>query len=180
MSDRYCKRCSLNKPIDQFLSKNKKRFTKLCQMCRDDINLRNCEYYCEHKQYKFQCKICKGSTICEHFNQRHECLVCSPEYYLQRLTLRRIQKVLNLPSTNGINAESFLGCTLKHFKEYIELTFKPGMTWQNFGNLWEIDHRIPLKYNNPTVNEVVQRFHYTNTQALYTTENQIKGNRYIS
>ena len=138
------------------------------------------KFHCEHKRYKFKCKICKGSTICDHFQQRHECLVCSPEYYLERLTLKRIQEKLKLPSTNGVNAEPFLGCTLKNIKEYIQLTFKPGMTWENFGNLWEVDHKVPLAYNNPTVGEIAQRFHYSNTHALYTAESRSKGNRYVS
>ena len=54
------------------------------------------------------------------------------------------------------------------------------MNWQNHGKLWHIDHKIPLKYNNPTLEEVIQRLHYTNTQPLYATENIAKGNRFIS
>ena len=50
---------------------------------------------------------------------------------------------------------------------------------QNHEKLWEIDHKIPLKYNNPTLDEVIQRLYYTHTQPLYATEKKSKGNRFI-
>ena len=53
------------------------------------------------------------------------------------------------------------------------------MNWDNYGTLWHIDHIVPLKYKNPTVEETVQRLHYTNTQPLYAIENMRKCNRYI-
>ena len=46
------------------------------------------------------------------------------------------------------------------------------MSWENYGNLGELDHIIPLKYNNPSVNQIIKRFHYTNVQALYTIKNK--------
>ena len=50
------------------------------------------------------------------------------------------------------------------------------MTWDNYGE-WEIDHIIPLKYNNPTVEEIVNRLDYKNTQPLWKFDNYVKGNR---
>jgi hypothetical protein len=36
------------------------------------------------------------------------------------------------------------------------------------------------KYNNPTIEEVVARLHWTNTQPMWREENASKGNRFIS
>jgi hypothetical protein len=72
----------------------------------------------------------------------------------------------------------YLGCTIGEFKEHIEKQFTDGMTWENHGE-WHIDHIIPLQYNNPTIEEVIERLHWTNTQPLWATENISKGNRYI-
>lgn len=52
------------------------------------------------------------------------------------------------------------------------------MSWKNFGD-WHIDHIIPIKYQNPTLDDVIDRLHYTNTQPLWKHENLAKGNRYI-
>jgi len=52
------------------------------------------------------------------------------------------------------------------------------MTWDNHGE-WHIDHIIPLKYENPTIEEMIERLHWENTQPLWATDNKAKGNRYI-
>jgi hypothetical protein len=52
------------------------------------------------------------------------------------------------------------------------------MSWTNYGE-WEIDHIIPLMYENPTLDDIVARLHWTNTQPLWKHENAAKGNRFI-
>ena len=52
------------------------------------------------------------------------------------------------------------------------------MTWETHGD-WHIDHITPLKYNNPTIEEVMERLHWTNTQPLWASENISKSNRFI-
>jgi len=37
-----------------------------------------------------------------------------------------------------------LGCSLDFLRAYLERQFKRGMTWENHGNAWHIDHIIPL------------------------------------
>jgi hypothetical protein len=47
------------------------------------------------------------------------------------------------------------------------------MTWANYGKgegQWEIDHIIPLQYNNPSLEQVIQRCHWTNLQPLWGIE----------
>lgn len=52
------------------------------------------------------------------------------------------------------------------------------MSWDNYGE-WEIDHIIPVKYGNPTLEEVKNRLHYTNTQPMWRNENIRKSNKVI-
>jgi hypothetical protein len=56
------------------------------------------------------------------------------------------------------------------------------MTWENHGE-WQIDHIIPLRYEQdgvkPTLEDTIDRLHYTNTQPLWAADNIAKGNRYI-
>ena len=78
----------------------------------------------------------------------------------------------------------YLSCNIEDFKDHIEKQFEEGMTWENHGKSssktrrWEIDHITPLKYGDPTLEEVIERLHYTNTQPLWGDENTAKGNRY--
>ena len=78
---------------------------------------------------------------------------------------------------NGRKFSRGLGCDRKILKDYIEARFKPGMTWDNYGD-WHIDHMYPLSV---AVKETEERFikacHYTNLQPLWANENIKKGNK---
>ena len=71
-----------------------------------------------------------------------------------------------------------LGCTLEECKKHIENQFKPDMTWENHGPLWEVDHIIPCDAFDLSIYENQEKcFHYTNLQPLYKPENRIKSNK---
>jgi hypothetical protein len=72
-----------------------------------------------------------------------------------------------------------LGCTIPFLKLYLESSFKPGMTWDNWTwNGWHMDHIKPLsKFNLQDREEFLKANHYTNLQPLWAEENMIKGNR---
>ena len=72
----------------------------------------------------------------------------------------------------------YLGCTIGEFMDHIESQFKEGMTWENHGE-WHINHIIPIKYENPNLEDVITRLHWTNTQPLWADENMAKGNRFV-
>ena len=133
---------------------------------------------CVHGTRKSLCKEgCGGGSLCEHNKPKNRCNVCDPVGYLSNLLGNRTREALK-----GDKKERslwYLGCTIKEFMEHIESTFKPGMCWGNHGDLWHIDHVVPIKYENPTLEQVVQRLHWTNTQALYKTENIAKGNHFV-
>ena len=78
-----------------------------------------------------------------------------------------------------MSSTEYLGCNIETFKKHIEQQFTGGMSWENYGE-WHIDHKMPLKYNKPSLEEVVQRLHYTSTQSIWASENMSKGCRYIS
>ena len=71
-----------------------------------------------------------------------------------------------------------LGCSFKEAKEYLELKFKDGMSWDNFGK-WHIDHIRPLaSFDLTDVNQQLIAGHYTNLQPLWASENISKGSKY--
>ena len=82
-----------------------------------------------------------------------------------------------------MRSKEYLGCDIGTFRAHIEVQFTDGMSWENYGK-WHIDHRVPLQYKKdgkaPTMEEVVERLHYTNTQPLWASENMAKCNRYIA
>ena len=142
---------------------------KTCTDCRQKIDK------CEHNKQKYTCKECKGSGICEHNRRKSTCKVCDPIGHLRHNISSRIQSALH--SDKSEHSIEYLGCPIEELKEHIENQFTEGMTWDNYGE-WHIDHIIPIKYENPTLEESAERLHWTNTQPLWASENIAKGNRF--
>lgn len=75
---------------------------------------------------------------------------------------------------------SQLQCSLEFFRSYIESQFVNGMTWENRGKLWEIDHIKPLsKFDLRHESEKLAAFHYSNHRPLLLTENRRKYNKWL-
>lgn len=137
---------------------------------------------CEHGRRKCRCKECEGREICSHQKRRQRCEQCNFEGYLANIVSSQVYHALRAAKSK--KSVKYLGCDIEEFKAHIEKQFEDGMTWENYGKSspktrkWEIDHITPLKYGEPTLEEVMERLHYTNTQPLWGDENSAKGNRY--
>ena len=84
-----------------------------------------------------------------------------------------------LKNDKETSSKEHLGCNIETLKQHIEQEFIEGMPWENYGEQ-HIDHKITLKYNKPSLEKVVQRLPYTNTQPMWVSENMSKSCQYIS
>ena len=131
---------------------------------------------CIHDKHKSSCRECGGIQICIHDKHRRYCPECDPQGHLSSIVSRGVRKALK--SSKSKHSIEYLGCDIQTFREHIEKQFKENMTWENYGE-WHIDHIIPIRYENPTIEETMKRLHYTNTQPMWASENISKGNRFI-
>ena len=72
-----------------------------------------------------------------------------------------------------------VGCSYLEYRAHIESTWTEGMSWENKGigkGKWSVDHIFPPS-KATTQEEMEARFHYTNTQALWSVINSSKGNK---
>lgn len=95
-----------------------------------------------------------------------------------RHTLRsQLLKALNgLSKTNS--AIKYLGCSIEFYKGYMEAKFRDGMSWENHGKVWHIDHIIPCNSFDLAIELNREKcFHYTNMQPLLVHENLSKGDK---
>ena len=99
-----------------------------------------------------------------------------PEYKLI-CTCRQLVK--RMFKSTGIKkcykTQEVLGYTVKELKEHIEKQFKPGMTWDNYGE-WHIDHIVPISLAKK-LQEGIELSRLENLQPLWAEENLIKGNK---
>ena len=84
---------------------------------------------------------------------------------------------------NNKNSKSLelLGCTIGEFKQHLEKQFKPEMTWDNHGEIWEIDHiKACANFDLSSLEEQQKCFHYSNLQPLFKTTEIAKSFGYIN
>jgi hypothetical protein len=69
-----------------------------------------------------------------------------------------------------------IGCDIPWLIAWLEVQFLPGMTLDNHGTAWEIEHRRPCASFDLT-DPIEQRkcFHWTNLQPMEPALNRIKG-----
>lgn len=73
---------------------------------------------------------------------------------------------------------SLLGCDSEFAKKWIESKFLPGMSWDNWGKLWHVDHIIPCaSFDLSDTEQQKACFHYTNLQPLWWRDNIKKRDR---
>ena len=199
MKTKMCKKCGIEKSIDNFRNKFEKRFNKsyLYSYCKE------CEK-AYHKQYKAKNK--------EHFKKYNKKFNDNKEYHKEyntkyyknnkdkinkrcvkyknkrkkddslfrlkeqiRITIWMSFKRKNLYKNK--NTEEILGCTLDCFYNYLLKTFKTnyGYDWNKIEEV-HIDHIKPLKYAN-TEEEIIELCHYTNLQLLKAIDNLHQASR---
>jgi len=80
----------------------------------------------------------------------------------------------------GQSWESLVGYTLNDLMLTLEALFKPGMTWDNYGE-WHIDHITPkswFQYESYEDPEFKKAWALDNLQPMWAEDNIRKGNRY--
>lgn len=71
-----------------------------------------------------------------------------------------------------------LGCTIAEFRVFLEAKFRDGMTWDNWGSIWELDHIQPLsRFDLRDRTQFLAACHFSNHQPLLITEHRAKTAR---
>jgi hypothetical protein len=104
-----------------------------------------------------------------------------PWYRLSSNISRRIRRGLSNPELKGRRPwEMLVGFTLADLRRRLETLFQPGMSWENYGTDWHLDHIRPVSsFNCTSVDQ--PEFHecwgLSNLQPLWADENMRKGAR---
>lgn len=89
---------------------------------------------------------------------------------------RSIRRYLDCGQKGEQSTFSIIGCSQQQLRAHLESKFKPGMTWENYGKHWHIDHIIPL-ISARTPDEVKRLCRWENLQPLTVFENISKGSK---
>lgn len=135
--------------------KNKNKYTKYFK----DRVKNNPEYY---QNYANKNK----DRILEYDNERRK---NNPQVRIVKSLRHRVWTYVK-KEDKKLHSLELLGCNTKFYKQYLEDQFKPEMSWDNYGIVWEIDHIIGCCNFNLTILEEQQKcFHYSNTRPIFRT-----------
>jgi hypothetical protein len=173
----------LLKKYKEYYEKNRKKFLEYSenyyknhketikhynQINKKKISLRHKKYYDlnkekikkYHKQYQ---KERKEKDI----NYKILCNIRNRVY----LVIKGLRK--------SISTLKLLGCSINILRQHLELQFKSGMNWSNYGE-WHIDHIRPCaSFDLSKKSEQYKCFNYKNLQPLWAKENVIKRDKFI-
>lgn len=78
-----------------------------------------------------------------------------------------------------VSAVRDLGCSIARFRAWLEGLFLPGMSWENFGSAWHVDHIVPFRLVRPLDAERQRKLcHFTNLRPLWAKANRERnGNK---
>lgn len=76
--------------------------------------------------------------------------------------------------------EALVGYTTEDLRSHLERQFAKGMTWENYGSVWHLDHILPVTsfdFHTPEDPEFMACWALSNLQPLWARENIRKSNR---
>jgi len=174
-----CTKCQQLKSFDEFGKKSSA--------------LDGLEYWCKfcHQQYK---NAYYNNNLEKSRQDRRDWYDANPEKALScakayqswrwhndpvfRIMKNQRNRLKELVTTKPASFSKSVGCGSSFLKQYLESKFKPGMTWDNYGQ-WEIDHIRPLvSFNLEDKEQFKAACHYTNLQPLWEAENIAKSDKW--
>lgn len=156
----------------------RKRHRKTFKLNRpEQIKTYNKKYYINNKdKCKYANKVWKLHNP-NYFNQRErERRKVDCTFKLLKILSNRYRHFLN-GLNKTVHTKELIGCSCDEWKTHLLMQFRDGMSWENHGTVWHIDHIIPLSFFDLTDNtEQKLAFHWGNTQPLFINENLSKHN----
>jgi len=179
----YCK-CCVRKMNKIYFEKNKeklqlnhkedyKKFGYKWKSTRQNYQISHRNEFCKYTQkYRNNNRGRINKEIRKRYNE-------DIEFRLKKVIPSLIRKSLH-GNKNNNHWEILVGYSLNKLKKHLELKFKDGMTWENYGE-WHIDHIKPIssfKISNPFCKEFKECWCLSNLQPLWAFDNLSKGSKF--
>jgi hypothetical protein len=162
-----CTVCNETKTLDKFFQAKCKGTIR--SMCKDCSCIKRKEYYQEHRK----------EVINQTNNYKVEKMKKDPLFKLERYMRARIYNAFVSQGLKKDNSTfEYLGCSNDFFKKWIEFQLYDGMTMENYGKVWHIDHVKPCASYNLNDNEQVKEcFNWKNLRPLLASKNYSKSDK---
>lgn len=181
-----CKDCNNDKRVKKYENNSEHRekiilqssiFKKKKTMERQEIrNIKQIEIGIDNKKCKY-CLAIKHKTRFRY--NRLKCKDCERDEPISKLIRNVRGRILSAINRKNKHTIVYLGCNCSEYLKYMT-TYDSDFNYENHGNLWHIDHVIPIsKFNIMDENEQLIAFNWRNTMPLLASENLSKNNKII-
>ena len=104
----------------------------------------------------------------------------SPEFRLLHTLRNRLRHALVGHAPRAASTLAMLGCSVEYLRQWLEVQFEPGMSWDNYGkDGWHVDHIRPcVSFNLADPAQQQECFHYSNLQPLWAVDNLSKSDKW--
>ena len=175
--------CEENK---EKLKRHKKKY---CEENKQEIAIYKKEYYEDNKEkIKYNSKLYyeENKEKMKEYSRQHRSKPETKHRNNERSKTRRqtdlnykmacyLRNRMNMAIRNGQKAGSAvtdLGISIETFNMYIEAQFEDGMTWENHGTLWHIDHIKPLcEFDLTDREQFLEAANWMNQRPLWKKDN---------
>jgi hypothetical protein len=194
---KVCTNCKVEKPLQEY-SKNMALADRKCHQCKSCNKAYSASYYAANKETKLAYQAVYRAANKETTKEYHAAYRAANKetklaYQIVYIKDRRASDPLYKLSCNirSLTAMAFknngfkktdktakiLGCTFEHLNHHIETHFYDGMTWENQGTYWHVDHFFPIS-SAATKADVYRLSHYSNLRPLRAHMNRMKSDNH--
>lgn len=165
---------------------------KACSVC--NIEKVETEFYADKSRgiIRSECKACASLRRKQHYQDNREKIIkqtsnykvekmkTNPEFKLEiRLKNRLYIALTKQFQKKNQKTMEYVGCTSTFFKEWMEFQLYDGMTMENHGKVWHIDHCKPCSlFDLSDEKQISKCFNWSNMRPFLATKNLIKHNSY--
>lgn len=151
---------------------------------KEEINAKKRIWNSENAEYVSAClslwKRGNPGKVRKHYRERERRRRQNPEYHVKQSLRHRLYIALKGLSKSARTFE-LLDMALPEFRIYLQGQFQPGMTWENYGPVWHLDHVRPCaSFDLRDLAQQRECFNWSNYQPLFAKENLQKGAKYVS
>ncbi len=149
-------------------------FERITPEVRRQRKIFNGEIYRDKSHYPSQSKEQRGRYAKKYNKARKK---SDPGFRVacnMRNRFKEIMEVARDPSRKWNS--SLIGCDTRNLAAHLESQFTRGITWENYGKHWHVDHIIPCAaFDHTKPEQVRQCWHFTNLRPLEAKKNMAKG-----
>jgi len=180
---KICRECNNDKRRTKYLTNEEHRQKTIKQSShykKNKIIQKNILNELEIGEGNKKCKYCQVIKPKQRFrHNRLKCKDCEREEPISKIIRNVRSRILSAIKTKNKHTIEYLGCNCSNYLKWLS-TIDDRYSYENHGNIWHIDHVIPVsKFNLLDENEQMVAFNWRNTMPLSVEENLKKNNKII-